>query len=289
MVADRRLSVGGRPVRDDARKMMFLETEDGVAILGYAGLGSTASGTEPVDWMNAVLRGRKLPLEKALGVLAGAAKRQLPTHLSRIAGKPGPQHHIVIPAFVGGEIRLYMIGLAFAADRKSFQYQWTRVLPTGRTKPPPLAIAGSGAFYLVRQQAWRRPLLRLLAAHDRGAVSARAVADHLAAICYTVHKHPENLGVGPRSIVAWRHRKPGRYTGGGGHQFYTCEERDSSTPALPTIATGIDVGAIVKAMAPVMQGMMEAMKNKQPMPEFPSAVVNAELARMPHGPDERLK
>lgn len=58
LVADRRLSYIGNRYRDDARKVMFLDTTDGVAILGYAGLGTTALGTEPADWMSAVLRGR---------------------------------------------------------------------------------------------------------------------------------------------------------------------------------------------------------------------------------------
>jgi hypothetical protein len=49
---------------------MFLETADGVAILGYAGLGATALATEPAHWMRAVLRGRVLPLERSLEVLA---------------------------------------------------------------------------------------------------------------------------------------------------------------------------------------------------------------------------
>ena len=57
LVADRRLTGRRGPIRDDARKLMFLETDDGVAILGYAGLGATARGTEPADWMSAVLRG----------------------------------------------------------------------------------------------------------------------------------------------------------------------------------------------------------------------------------------
>ena len=56
LLADRRLSYEGRSPKDDARKVMFLETTDGVAILGYAGLGATARGTEPADWMSAVLR-----------------------------------------------------------------------------------------------------------------------------------------------------------------------------------------------------------------------------------------
>jgi len=36
---DRRLSTAGRTVKDDTRKVMFLETPDGVATVGYAGLG----------------------------------------------------------------------------------------------------------------------------------------------------------------------------------------------------------------------------------------------------------
>lgn len=49
MLADRRLSYRWRPPKEDGRKMLFLETTDGVAILGYAGLGATARGTEPAD------------------------------------------------------------------------------------------------------------------------------------------------------------------------------------------------------------------------------------------------
>jgi hypothetical protein len=72
LLADRRLSYWGRPPKDDARKIMFLETTDGVAILGYAGLGATVLGTEPADWMSAVLHGRNLPLEQSLGVITDA-------------------------------------------------------------------------------------------------------------------------------------------------------------------------------------------------------------------------
>ena len=59
-VADRRLTDRGRVVREDARKIMFLETTDGVAILAYAGLGATARGTEPADWMSFRITRQKL-------------------------------------------------------------------------------------------------------------------------------------------------------------------------------------------------------------------------------------
>lgn len=81
LLADRRLTYKGRPAKEDGRKVMFLETTDGVAILGYAGLGATALGTEPADWISAVLRSRNLPLEQSLGKLAEAIKKQLPRHL----------------------------------------------------------------------------------------------------------------------------------------------------------------------------------------------------------------
>ena len=95
ILADRRLSYKGRRPKDDARKVMFLVTTDGEAILGYAGLGATARGTEPADWMSAVLRGRNLPLEQSLGILANALKAQFPRHMGNV-----PAHIVVISAFV---------------------------------------------------------------------------------------------------------------------------------------------------------------------------------------------
>ncbi len=38
LLADRRISYEHHPPKDDARKIMFLETDDGKAILGYCGL-----------------------------------------------------------------------------------------------------------------------------------------------------------------------------------------------------------------------------------------------------------
>ncbi len=64
LLADRRFS-GPRGVhRDDATKILTLEATDGVALIGYAGLGATAQGTEPANWMSAVLRGRNLTIEQ---------------------------------------------------------------------------------------------------------------------------------------------------------------------------------------------------------------------------------
>ena len=69
LMTDRRITYRSRKPKDDAPKVFFLESTDGVALLGYAGLAATAMGVEPSDWMGRVLRGRNLPLG-AIGLLA---------------------------------------------------------------------------------------------------------------------------------------------------------------------------------------------------------------------------
>lgn len=293
LLADRRLSSTGRPSKDDARKVMFLETTDGVAILGYAGLGATALGREPSDWMSAVLRGRKLLLEQSLGALAEAMKQQLPRHMLRMPGNGSPAHYLMVPAFLGNEPRLYTIDLAIAPNRKTYHFRYTRhvvnasALATPRT--PRLGITGSGALYLIQDKKWRRNLLRVVRANDRGRVSPRAVADHLANLNNEVHLGVADKSVGPRCIVAWRHRKGGIHNGGGGHQFYTGTKQDGSSLPLPHIANGMDMEAISKVMMAHFTKTFDAMRAGQPADGMDISVLNAGLARIPDKPEEDLR
>lgn len=291
LLADRRLSFAGRPPKDDGRKVMFLETADGVAIFGYAGLGATAGETEPADWMSRVLRGRNLPLEQSLAILAGAMQRELPRHMLRMPGKGAPGHHVIIPAFVGDEPRLYSIDLNFASDRKSYNFRYTRHMvgqPSAiAPRPPRLAIGGSGALHLKRDTSWIRKLLRVANACDRSKISPRPVADHLAALNNDAHHAVTD--VGPRCIVAWRYRKGGVHDGGGGHQFYTGSVRDPISLSLPTITRGADLSAIVGAIAARTPKKLEAMLKGEPAPDVDVDDINAALARLPREPNEDLR
>lgn len=293
MLADRRLSAKGRVSRDNARKVMFLEATDGVAILGYAGLGATAHGTEPADWMGAVLRGRKLPLEQCLGLLADAMKRQLPRHMLRIPGVGGPAHNLLVPAFLGDDVRLYTIDIAFAPDRKNYYFRFTRHVVEkpafASPQTPRLGVAGSGAQYLSHNNRWMRPLLRMVNAFDRGRASVDAVAVHLASLNAEVHERTTDGSVGPRCIVAWRHRKLGLHKGGGGHQFFSGAVKDQNSPSIPAISNGMDINALVSTIMPHTLKTFEAMRSGQPAPELDKDEINAELARLPHGPDENLR
>lgn len=288
LLADRRLSFKARAPRDNARKVMILECTDGVAILGYAGLGATALGTEPADWMSAVLRGRKLPLEQSLGVLAEAMKKQFPKHMIQLPGNGGPAHNVVVTAFIGGETRIYSIDMAFTPDRKGYQFRYTRHVTDKstqtKTRAPRIGLAGSGAMYLNRNKKWIRALLRMVRAHELGRVSARAVADHLANLNNEVHLGIIDKSVGPSCIVAWRYSKSG-----GGHQFYTGKVRDPSSASLPTIANGLDVSALAAAIMPHMVMRLEVMENGVHTNELDIDEINKDLASLPDTPDEKLR
>lgn len=175
-----------------------------------------------------------LPLEQSLGTLADAMKRQFPRHMVRIPGDRGPAHSVFVPAFLGGEPRLYTIDLVFAPDRKNYAFRYTRHLVNKpalvKPRTPRMGLTGSGAFCLAQDKKWIRPLLRLLRANDRGQVSFYAVADYLARLNYEVHL-ADKL-VGPRCVVVWRHRKGGVHKTGGADQFYTGTTRDPSSLVL---------------------------------------------------------
>jgi len=293
LLADRRLSIENRPLRDDACKVMFLETIDGVAIFGYAGLGATGLGTEPADWMTKVLRGRNLSQEQCIQALAEAMSKEFPRHMVRMPWTGGgPAHHVLVPAFLGEEPRLYGIELVFGPDRKGY-IRCTRhvVDKPALAKPPPLGIAGSGAHYLIAQdKRWARSLLRMVKAADSGRVSPLAVADHLAKLNNEVHLGVRDKSVGPCCIVAWQYSKgKGVKNSGQGHQFYTGTSRDASSPWLPTITNGMDLRAISDVIWPHLRRRNRAIRAGQPAKELNRDELNAELARLPVEPDENFR
>lgn len=287
-MADRRLSSPGREPRDDARKLLHLDAKDGAAFLAYAGLGATAAGTEPSEWMARVLRGRSLLLEQYLVVLANAASRELPRNLVRL---PIRAHTIIVCAILRNEPRVYTIDLFVSEGGETF-YRCTRhVAPDRKGVPrvtPRIAMGGSGAMPLFSDRRnLTRELVRLVNAYERGRVSPETVADHLAMLNYRAYELmlQRDRSVSPTCIVVWRGRT-------GGHRFYsgtTCVESDGG---FPTIANGMDVRAILEATGPMTREHMlaawDAMERGETAPELDVDRMNAELAMLPSEPDERL-
>jgi hypothetical protein len=95
--------------------------------------------------------------------------------------------------------------------------------------------------------------------------------------------------VGPRSIVAWRHRAGSGHKEGSGHLFYTGTSRDANTPSLPSISNGLDVHAMVTALAPHMEKFMQGKLAGKVDGELDTQLINAVLARLPSKPDQHLR
>jgi len=291
LAADRRLSARGCAPKDDGCKLMFLETKDGVGILGYAGLGETSAGMEPSEWMSNCLRGRNLTLEQSLSVIAKAMEVQMPKHLLRIPSELMAHHAIVVPAFVNEEPRLYILQLELSPDRKLKRMHFVRHRPKGGRKPPKFGLAGSGAMMLLKDKTWMRPLTRIVRAADRKQLPLHSVPRYFAQLNERVHA--VDPFVGSKCIVAWRNRKKGVHKGGGNHHHLNGTTQDSDGGGfIPTIGNGTDIIAMI---APLWESMMASVKalppgsKKLPSFEFDMDEVNARLATMPQGPDEELK
>lgn len=290
MAADRRLSFRSRVPKDDATKMVFLDTPDGVAILGYAGLGLTGSGTEPSKWVGRVLRGQNLSLEQSLAVIARAMREQLPKHMRHMSPAHMATHSFVVTAFRDEHPAVYSIDLALARDRKTLRFRYTRWQQSAAVQPllpPPMVFCGSGGSIVFKYRTWQREVLRLAKAHDAGKVSARTVADRLAALNFQVHRRDSY--VGPNCIVAWRYRRNGVHKGGGGHQYYSGKSRVRDAGPIPTIARGLDVNAVINAVLPSFLKKIEGWPEIQSDQELDVDAINAELSRLPTDPDENLR
>jgi hypothetical protein len=282
MVADCRLSAPGRKPFDSACKMMVLETSDGVALLGYAGLGSTAVGTQPSTWMSRVIRGVDVPLERALSVLAGAMENEMPRHLKQVPGMP---HIVLAPALVGSDIRLYSIDISVARGKTSLSLRRLSGGQYFRGRPRKVAFIGSGAMPLAAHKARLRELNRGLRAFEDGKIKAETLADSLAEINLEISKVDQL--VGPNCIVMWRFSRGNNHPGGGGHQSYRGINRVNSL-AVPTIGRGLDVQAISNALMPIVKSHAARVFKGETAPMDEAALKEA-LSKLPSTPDPRLR
>ena len=291
ILADRRLSYAdGQPPKDDARKLMTLEATDGQAVLGYAGLGSTALGTEPADWMASTLRGHNLPLEQMLAVLADAAQRQLPQHLDLLRRDRSSAHVIVAAALVGGHSRLYTIDLVpNASQRGAYWFRFTHHMfqagPPDAHRPPRIFLAGSGARALDRDKTWQRPLMELVRRYERGELPAARVADYLASLNHRSRRGTADQTVGPNCVVLWR--PDASLQMNGSHQCFEGVHPVAAAISIPAIGNGLPLHDIAEAIVDLMRERTEAGIDREKL--FDHDAMNERLRSVSDEPDDRLR
>jgi hypothetical protein len=193
IATDRRLSASGKAICDDAVKIMRLERKDEVALLGYSGLGRTSDGTQPSDWMNAVLRDRNEPLVQSLEILGGAIDRQIPKYMLRVPGVGDAAHVVLAPAFVAEKPTLYRLKLDIDAKDKQHSISVEQE-NEGPPRHARIAIAGSGTRLV--KNSHTRQLARLVSRHEKtkGKLSAFSVAREFAEVIVEVSGKEARLG-----------------------------------------------------------------------------------------------
>jgi hypothetical protein len=287
MLTDRRLSrPDGKTLRDDAIKLLFLESKDGKAILAYAGLGQTPGRTEPSEWMSRVLRGHNLGLEEYLEVLRSAAGSQLPKFLTNVISG----HVIVCPAIVANRPRMFSIEVGSHPGQLILR-NW--VFTHNAQLPPPFSIAGSGAVLYHQDRAWCRELLRLVYAYNRGKISPAPVCEYLVRLNQQASRKVST--VSGDCIVAWRLRDGQKRQphGGGAHAYDENGQRVRMKLDIPEIGWGgRDLGAFTSILVAEMEKSITAYRDGLTSGPFealnPSLAVE-EFNKLPEQPDERLK
>lgn len=260
--------------------MLELDALDGKALLGYGGLGCTAMGTEPGDWMARVLRGRNHTLLDSLKVLMLAMVKEFPRHLEALEVQ---DHCVVASAFHNNRPCIMSLNLTIGPAKGQYKYSGNKHLLSfqgGRIQVDSrLAMYGSGVAY--RSPVIERHLLNMVAALDNGRVSAELVAGEFARYNSFVADATES--VGSSAIVAWRFRK------GGGAQLLF-ERTQAITPTkwvhIPLIVNGIDMNEIVRAMEPYLS---RPPGDPLQLTEAEEALVDSARKCVQLGPVEKLK
>lgn len=279
LLADRRLSRYGKPWRDDACKILTVEADDGVAIVGYAGLGRTALGTEPSQWMSSVLRGRNLRLEQYFDVLRLALQRELPRH---IGGNPNFGHHLVAIAYLDGEARMYTIDMRQCPETGAVMFHTTRHLQKHNSLPI-FALAGTGGSKLFANRSWVRPLASLIKAYDGERVGQMPVVAQLGELNANVSRQMSDRSVSNECIIVCRHR------GGGGRYWRYKNGVRRGGVRLPNIMRGVDLKAIGEVLLDEMATLNDTKVGSQTDRRSVDQRVNNKMARLPWEPDDKLR
>jgi hypothetical protein len=285
IAADRRLSVGLKAVDDNAVKITEVSRSDGLALLGYAGLGRTPGNTEPSQWMCNVLRDRNWPLVQSLGCIAGAIGRQIPKYLFRVPGLSHWAHVVVAPAILKGEPTIFSLELDLHPTERLHRVRFQR-WETQWKRPATFGVAGSGTPYVMRQQLRVKNLVRLIRKHEAGRISAQGIALQFAKLNLEVSAKDQS--VGPNCIVAWRYRREGSFKGGGAHQFFE-GTKPAGGPGFPSNLNGTDMSAVMNVMWPFVQEVFADMKAgvQSGLDRF-TVKINEQLRKLPSEPDEKL-
>jgi hypothetical protein len=256
MMTDRRLTRGSDVVTDQARKTLIIQTFDGGGLIGYAGLGATAAGTEPVDWMNNALRQQNCSVEASLQILTRAAATELPRHLGGDLSTQG----IIAAVFIDGKSRLFLIEAHHPAElaKPPFRAGWMN-----RHR---MTFGGAGGQFLDKHRSLQREIWRWVRRGDGGRLSLPAVADQLAKINHAVSQSVHTVGA--NSIITWHRRTIRVGEAQIGHQCYEKDARAHDVFGPRILYRGTDMHAVAGMASQIHFAHAAAVFKDKPMPPY---------------------
>lgn len=304
MLADRRLTFSNGTIRDDARKILSLDTLDGKALVGYAGLGLTAGGTEPSDWMSRTLNGVNAPLKGALLRIAEAAAEHMPRHIRGLNG--AGRHEFLISAMHTADARLYRISLkidstqSLSAKPILTVHESSTVRPlNGRTLRPRIEFIGSGADTLrsTQLEGWKHRLKMFILAYEANRINGHAVAEYLADLSFQVSSITSDKSVSPDCIVCWKSNSESLSEAfAGGRRLRHLGAFTPFESLVPWIANGMDMAAILPIVCgPSFDFFRMTSEGRKTDPNYVEPeyfedgdAMNRQLAQLPERPDPSL-
>lgn len=228
-VADRQLMAGDEVSSTDARKIVGVDSTDGIALFGYAGRGAIAS-QDPSDWAMSVFDGLETDLRGYARHLAEAVARAIPVAERR--GAPG--HLFVAAGVVDGQPVQY--SLVARSDGRLTLREFD--------KPNAFMLAGSGAAGLRTREklvAEGQELRDWIQRAEREEAHPREVTDRLAK-----WNAAAGEASGSRAIVAYRFVRDGEVAAG--RCFYDGTTLEPPDSKIPQLTRGVDVGRIFELM-----------------------------------------
>lgn len=242
----------------DARKIVGIDSTDGLALVSYAGLGMI-SGLDPSDWVTSVCQGVQTDLRGYMMCLAEAMKEVDPVERSA-----APGHLFVAAGVVDGQPVLYSL-VAGSAGRLSLRYF---------ERPNTFMIAGAGRASLqntddkLTDEAHElRDWIRKVETED---AHPREVTDRLAKWDAATSRETENAG--SRAIVAYRLVGDGEVAPG--RCFYDGATLEPPDSKIPQMTRGVDVNQIFDLMKKQAMGGVLSPKETALLAAYKNAEAN---------------
>ncbi|MBT8413956.1 MAG: hypothetical protein KJO30_06440 [Boseongicola sp.] len=286
LLTDHRLSAPGFAPVDTAVKATRLELSDGELLVGYAGIGLTPLGSQPSHWIASSFRGTKPAVNDAMYHLRNLALQEFPKHLRRVKRVEHRRHEFIASGFKDGRpvvyiLRIFEMNGEFQALLNIAQMHH-RDAKVGTTIP--FVMTGSAVSSIkVLNENTLREVLRYARYYNRSKVSSEVVARCFFQIGSAIYNDCKDGSISPNFLVMWQNNKTGRHLGGGG--AFEFDRSGTITPldgSIPTIAGGMDINAIHKALFPILEDLGNA-------DEAAESRRNAALASIPTTPDSKFR